>query len=140
MKISDNPIKITNPGVKTVYRLFGRDTDKAIADVITLADERIDDSKPLTITHPVERWKTKEVTNFYAKELYVDVFKDGKCVYDCPNVYQLQDSCQASLNGFWEEYLRLTQPHSYKVDLSDKLYELKQRLIMEDKKGGAHGI
>ena len=140
MKISDNPIKMTNPGVKTVYRLFGRDTDKAIADVICLADERIDESKPLTITHPVERWKTKEVTNFYAKELYVDVFKNGKLVYDCPDVYQLQKACKASLDGFWEEYLRLTQPHAYKVDLSDKLYELKQRLIIEDKKGGAHAI
>lgn len=140
MKISDNPVKMTNPGVKTVYRLFGRDTDKAIADVIALADEHIDDSKPLTITHPVERWKTKEVTNFYAKELYVEVFKDGKLVYDCPDVYRLQNDCKASLNGFWEEYLRLTQPHAYKVDLSDKLYELKQRLIAEDKKGGAHGV
>lgn len=140
MKISDNPIKMTNPGVKTVYRLFGRDNNKAIADVIALADERIDDTKPLTITHPVERWKSKEVVNFYAKELYVDVFKEGKLVYDCPDVYRLQSDCKASLNGFWEEYLRLTQPHAYKVDLSDKLYELKQRLISEDKKGVAHGI
>lgn len=140
MKISDNPVKMTNPGVKTVYRLFGRDTNKAIADVIALENEQIDDAKPLTITHPVERWKTKEVTNFYVKELYVDVFEDGKLVYDCPNVYQLQQNCKASLNGFWDEYLRLTQPHAYKVDLSDKLYELKQRLISEDKKGGAHGV
>ncbi len=140
MKISDNPVKMTNPGVKTVYRLFGRDTNKAIADVICLADEVIDDTKPLTITHPVERWKSKEVTNFYFKELYIDVFKDGKLVYSCPNVYQLQSDCKQSLNGFWDEYLRLTQPHAYKVDLSDKLYELKQRLISEDKKGGAHAI
>lgn len=140
MKISDNPVKMTNPGVKTVYRLFGKDTNKAIADVICLADERIDESKPLTITHPVERYKTKEVTDFYAKQLYVDVFKEGKRVYDSPNVYQLQQACKDSLSGFWEEYLRLTQPHAYKVDLSDKLYQLKQRLISEDKKGDAHGI
>ncbi len=68
------------------------------------------------------------------------MFKDGKLVYSCPNVYQLQSDCKQSLNGFWDEYLRLTQPHAYKVDLSDKLYELKQRLISEDKKGGAHAI
>lgn len=140
MKISDNPIKMTNPGVKTVYRLFGKDTDKAIADLICLADEQIDDTKPLTITHPVERWKTKEVTNFYAKQLYVDVFVNGRLVYKCPNVYQLQEHCHTSLDGFWDEYKRLTQPHAYKVDLSDKLYELKQRLISEDKKGDAHAI
>lgn len=140
MKISDNPVKITNPAVKTVYRLFGRDTDKAIADLICIKGEQIDESKPLVITHPVERWKTKEVTNFYVKDLYVDVFVDGRLVYDCPDVYSLQRSCKQSLAGFWEEYLRLTQPHAYKVDLSDKLYELKQRLIIEDKKGGSYGI
>lgn len=140
MKISDNPIKMTNPGKKTVYRLFGRDTDKAIADVIALENEVIDDAQPLTITHPVERWKSKVVTNFYAKQLYVDVFADGKLVYNAPNVYQLQAACKASLDGFWDEYKRLTQPHAYKVDLSDKLYQLKQRLIIEDKNGGNHGI
>ncbi|MCM1195250.1 MAG: nicotinate phosphoribosyltransferase [Corallococcus sp.] len=140
MKISDNPVKMTNPGIKTVYRLFGRDTDKAIADVICLADERIDCSKPLTITHPVERWKTKTVTNFYAQELYVDVFCDGKSVYDAPNVYELADNAKKSLDGFWDEYKRLTQPHAYKVDLSDGLYELKERMIREEKNGGANGI
>lgn len=140
MKISDNAVKMTNPGVKTVYRLFSRQDDKAIADVICLADERIDESKPLTITHPVERWKTKTVTDFYAKQLYIDVFVNGKVVYKSPNVYQLQQNCRDSLEGFWDEYKRLTQPHAYKVDLSDKLYELKQRLIREDKEGGRHGI
>jgi len=140
MKISDNAVKMTNPGVKTVYRLFSRQDDKAIADVICLADERIDESKPFTITHPVERWKTKTVTDFYAKQLYIDVFVNGKVVYKSPNVYQLQQNCRDSLEGFWDEYKRLTQPHAYKVDLSDKLYELKQRLIREDKEGGRHGI
>ncbi|MBQ2804546.1 MAG: nicotinate phosphoribosyltransferase, partial [Clostridia bacterium] len=94
MKISDNPIKMTNPGKKTVYRLFGRDTNKAIADLICLEDEVIDDSGTLTITHPVERWKTKEVVNFYAKELYVDVFVDGKLVYQPKTVQQLAENCQ----------------------------------------------
>lgn len=131
MKISDNPLKMTNPGKKTVYRLFGRDTNKAIADVIALEDEVIDDSKPLTITHPVERWKTKVVENFYARDLYIDVFRDGVKVYSPKSVYATADDCRASLDGFWDEYKRLEQPHEYKVDLSDKLYELKQRLIRE---------
>ncbi len=133
MKISDNPVKMTNPGVKTVYRLFDRKTDKAVADVICLADEKIDESKPLTITHPVERWKTKEINDFYAKELYADVFADGKSVYESKSVYEIAEDCKKSLDGFWNEYKRLTQPHAYKVDLSDKLYELKQSLIIAER-------
>ncbi len=134
MKISDNPIKMTNPGVKTVFRLFDKKTDKAIADVIALKGERIDETKPLTITHPVERWKSKEVSDFYAKELYVDAVKDGKRVLARKDVYTLQRDCAQSLNGFWEEYKRLSNPHVYKVDLSDKLYSLKQQLINDERK------
>lgn len=134
MKISDNPVKMTNPGKKTVFRLFDKKNNKAIADVIALEGEVIDNSKPYTLTHPVERWKTKAVTDFYAKELYVDVFKNGKCVYKKQSVYELAANCKESLDGFWEEYKRLSQPHDYKVDLSDKLYELKQKLIFEERK------
>lgn len=134
MKISDNPIKITNPGVKTLYRLFDKTTNKALADLLCLADEVIDETKPLTITHPVERWKSKEITNFYAKELYVDVFVDGRCVCEPKSVYQLAQDCKDSLDGFWDEYKRLSQPHAYKVDLSDKLYQLKQSIILAERK------
>ncbi len=134
MKISDNPIKVTNPGIKTVYRLFGRDTHKAIADVIALQGETIDDTQPLVITHPLERWKTKEVTDFYAVDLYVDAMKDGVRTLAHKDVYQLQRDCAASLDGFWEEYKRLSNPHDYKVDLSDRLYELKDNLIKEERK------
>ena len=125
---------MTNPAQKTVYRLFGRDTNKAIADLICLKDEVIDDSKPLTITHPIERWKSKEVYDFYAKELYVDVIKDGKRVLPKKSVFELQQDCKASLDGFWEEYKRLTNPHEYKVDLSDRLYALKDKLIRAERK------
>ena len=140
MKISDNPVKVTNPGVKTVYRLFDKQTDKAIADLMCLSDEIIDESRPLTLTHPVERWKSKVVTDFYAKELYVDVFVEGRKTYKAQSVYDLQARCKAELDGFWDEYKRLQKPHQYKVDLSDKLYELKQRLIVEEKKGERNGI
>ncbi len=133
MKISDNPIKMTNPGKKTVFRLFGKDTNKAIADVIAMEGEKIDSDHDFVITHPVERWKSKTVTNFYVKELYEDVFVDGKCVYKPQNVYELADQCRQSLDGFWDEYKRLTQPHQYKVDLSEDLYNLKERLIREER-------
>lgn len=133
MKISDNPIKVTNPGKKTIYRLFDKKTDKAIADLICLQDEVIDESKPLTITDEYERWKSMTLTDYYAKNLYQDIIVDGKQVYKPKNVYQLQADCKASLDGFWEEYLRISNPHEYKVDLSLKLYELKQKLIAEER-------
>ncbi|MCM1290247.1 MAG: nicotinate phosphoribosyltransferase [Corallococcus sp.] len=133
MKISDNPVKITNPGKKKLLRLFDKNTDKALADLICLEDEQIDESAPLTLTHPIERWKTKTVTDFYAKNLYIDVFTDGKRVLQKQNVYALQEAARKSLDGFWDEYKRLSKPHDYKVDLSDKLYKLKQSLIAEDR-------
>lgn len=133
MKISDNPIKITNPGKKKLVRLFDKATNKTIADLICLEDEVIDENAPLTLTHPIERWKTKTITNFYAKELYVTVFENGKRLLPPQDVYKLQAACKQSLDGFWEEYTRLAQPHDYKVDLSDKLYALKQSLIIENK-------
>ncbi len=133
MKISDNPVKVTNPGVKTVFRLFDNVTHKAIADVIALKGETIDPSQPLTITHPLERWKTKVITDFYVEELYVDAIVDGKVVLAEQSVYQLQQACKRSLDGFWEEYKRTDNPHEYKVDLSDKLYRLKQTLIEQER-------
>ena len=133
MKISDNPIKVTNPGIKTIYRLFDKASNKAIADLICLEGETVDESKPLTITDEHERWKSMTITDFYAKNLYIDVIVDGKQVYEPKNVYELQSDCKKSLDGFWEEYLRISKPHSYKVDLSDKLYELKQELIAKER-------
>ncbi len=133
MKISDNPVKMTNPGVKTVYRLYDKQTRKAIADVIALQGETIDESKAYTLTHPVERWKTKTVTDFCAVELYEEVMRDGKRTQPAKDIYDLQQECLGSLYDFWPEYKRLDHPHEYKVDLSDKLYELKQRLIEEER-------
>lgn len=133
MKISDNPDKITNPGVKTVYRFFSKADDKAIADLICLADEQIDTTKPYTLTHPVERWKSMTVTDYYVKELYVDVFVDGQLVYDSPSVMDIHNQTIDNLDKFWDEYKRLLKPHIYKVDLSNKLYELKQNIIKKER-------
>ncbi len=136
IKISDNPEKITNPGEKRIYRLINNATGKALADVICLAGEKIDESKPFTLVHPVDRWKTKEVKNFTVKPLYKEIISKGKLVYKCPPLKDICKKTQESLDEFWEEYKRIEKPQVYKVDLSDKLYQLKQKMLTEQ--GKAH--
>ncbi len=131
IKLSDNAIKITNPGYKKVTRLYSQKTGKALADLIMLADETIDDSQPLTITHPTETWKKVTLKNFRAKELLVPVFEGGKCVYNSPSVEDIRKYAEDELDTFWEEYKRFARPHIYKVDLSDKLLEMKNKMISE---------
>ncbi len=134
MKISDNTIKMTNPGKKTVWRIFDKHENKALADLITFDDEVIDETKPLVITHAVERWKTTELKDFYCENLLHETMSNGKIVKEFPTALESQSACKAKLERFWDEHKRLTNPHSYKVDLSDKLYELKQKLLKEAKK------
>ena len=131
IKLSDNTIKITNPGFKKLYRLYDRENGMAIADLITLHDETVDDTKPLTIFHPVETWKQHEVENFIAEPLQQTIVKDGKLVYEFPNVKEVRAYSKTQLSKFWEEYLRLDLPHLYKVDLSTKLHALKIGMIDE---------
>lgn len=129
IKISENVIKITNPGYKQVYRLYSNDDQKAIADLICLDEEEIDTSKPLTIFDPVDTWKKMTIENFTAKKLLVPIFIDGKKVYQSPKLMDIQKYYFEQMDTFWDEYKRLTRPHVYKVDLSDKLYKLKQSLL-----------
>jgi len=129
MKISDNPAKITNPGYKTVYRLFDRDNGMAIADLVACDGEVIDDSKPLRIYDPEHVYKNMVVSNFYVKELLVPVFLGGKQVYISPSAMEIREIAQKNLATMWDEYRRLMQPHIYKVDLSDGLYDLKKSLM-----------
>ncbi len=131
IKLSDNHAKITNPGFKSLYRLYDRETGMAIADLITLKDEVVDDSKPLTLFHPVETWKQYEVENFIAEPLQHTIVKDGKLVYEFPPLMEVQAFSKKQLSKFWEEYLRLDLPQLYKVDLSDGLYKLKFGMIDE---------
>lgn len=133
LKISDNAGKITNPGEKEIYRIYDGDTHMAVADLICLKGEDIDFTSPLVITHPTERWKKLTLTNYFVKPLLVDVMKGGREVYSRKSVMELQAQCNGSLNEFWSEYKRLDKPQIYKVDLSDKLYDLKQELLA---KGG----
>ena len=129
IKLSDNTAKITNPGFKGLYRLFDRENGMAIADLITLRDEVVDEEKPLMLFHPVETWKEHEVENFHAVPLQETIVKEGRLVYEFPALSEIQAYSKGELAKFWEEYLRLDMPQLYKVDLSKKLYTLKSEMI-----------
>lgn len=131
IKLSENVGKITNPGYKQVWRLFDRDSGKAIADVITTHEETIDDSKPYVIFDPEATWKRKTVTNFYAKKLMVKIFDSGKCVYKSPDLNDIRSFCKEQVNTLWDEVKRFENPHEYYVDLSKPLWDLKERLLQE---------
>ncbi len=129
IKISENIAKITNPHYKKVYRLFDNENGKAIADLICVYDEVIDESKPLEIFDPEHTWKRKILTNFRALELQKPVFKAGKCVYPRYTADQIRDYCAAQLELQWDEVKRFENPHNYYVDLSQKLWNTKQELL-----------
>lgn len=129
IKISENEEKITNPGFKQIYRLYDKKTNKAIADLITLADEIIDESKPLEIFHPIHTWKRKTLSNYKAKQLLTKILDKGQVVYDCPNVTDIRNYCKEQIDTLWDEVLRFENPHKYYVDLSSKLWSTKHNLL-----------
>ena len=129
IKISDNIRKLNLPGFKTPYRLFDRDLGKAIADVVTLADEEMDDTQPYELFDPDHTWKRKTVSNFVARRLQVPIFRQGECVYTSPPVKEIRDYCKRQVNHLWEEVLRFENPHNYYVDLSQPLWDERQRML-----------
>ena len=131
IKLSENTEKITNPGNKTIYRIYEKDTGKIKADLICFADEKFDAEKDLMIFDPVSTWKkTKLVGGTYTmKEILVPVFKNGECVYQSPSVMEIAEFCKAEKDTLWEETKRLFYPHRVYVDLSDRLYEVKKSLL-----------
>lgn len=129
IKISENTAKITTPCFKKLWRLFDRDTGKAIADVLTMADEIIDDSKPYLIFDPDYTWKKKQVENFIAKPLHKQIFKDGKQVYISPSTQEIKAYCKQQLDTLWDEVLRFEKPHNYYVDLSQRLWDEKHAML-----------
>ena len=131
IKISENVAKITTPGFKQVHRLYSRKDSSALADVITIHGEKIDDSKPYTIFDPDHTWKKKTVTDFYVRELLKPIFIKGECVYESPSVEVLREYCKIEVDGLWEEVKRFENPHSYYVDLSKDLWELKHNMLEE---------
>ncbi len=129
IKISENSAKITTPGFKQVFRLYSNETGKAIADVVTLHDEEIDDTKPYTLFDPVDTWKKKVVTDYKAKKLLTPIFKAGKCVYKSKPIGEIREYCKEQVDALWEEVLRFENPHRYYVDLSEKLWKVKQSML-----------
>lgn len=134
--VSDNASKITTPCDKKLWRLFDMETGKAIADVLTLIDEDIDSRKPFLLFDPIFTWKKKEVDSFVARELLVPIIEDGKCVYNRPSLKEIRQYCKEQVGTLWEEVVRFENPHIYYVDLSEKLWKEKQRLI-EYRVGGS---
>lgn len=134
IKISENVEKITTPCFKKIYRLYDRDTHKAIADVITLFDEVIDDSKPYEIFDPEYTWKRKTVENFLAVELKKQYFQNGELVMEMPKLDQIRDYCRVALDTLWDEVKRFENPHAYYVDLSQPLWDVKNELLKSRKK------
>ena len=135
IKVSDNSEKITNPGFKTFYRIYDKATGKAEADLIALRGEKIDFTKPLTLYHPIERWKKITFTDYAVRELPVQIISGGKLVYKMPALKEIRAYAATEMESFWDEYKRLDQPHVYKVDLSDELYALKSDMLDKIRRG-----
>ena len=134
IKISENDAKITIPGVKIPWRLYDRETGKAIADVITMGHEKIDSSEPYEIFSPNHTWKRKVVTNFVAKKLQEKIFEKGKQVYECPSVKKISEYRKEQVDSMWDEVTRFENPHTYYVDLSEELYQLRLDLLNKHSK------
>ena len=132
IKISENPEKITNPHFKKVYRIYDKSTGTATADLMCVYDETIDKTKPLELFDPVETWKRKTCTDYLAKELLVPIFRNGECVYDTPDIDEIRAYCKAQIMTLWDEVKRFENPHRYYVDLSQKLWDIKQNLLAEN--------
>lgn len=135
IKISENVGKITTPHFKKIYRLRGRETGKAEADLLCLHDETVDDSRPLEIFDPEYTWKRKTLSDFTATELQVRVFKNGKQIYELPALDAIRRHCAEEIDGMWDEVRRFTNPHNYYVDLSERLWNVKHELL----RAGRHG-
>ncbi|MDI9476180.1 MAG: nicotinate phosphoribosyltransferase [Natronincolaceae bacterium] len=129
IKISENPEKITNPGYKKVIRIYDKASNKAEADLIMLNDEKIDTNKPLTIFHPVHTWKKKTLVDYSIREMLVPLYEDGNLVYKRRNIQEICEYTQKELDSLWPEYKRLKRPQPYKVDLSKKLWDLKNKMM-----------
>lgn len=134
IKLSENVQKITTPGNKRFYRLYDKESGKAIADLLTLSDEKIDFTQPYELFDPVHTWKRKTVTDYEAKELLEPLFLGGECVYEKKSIKEIKDYCAAQVDTLWDEVTRFENPHNYYVDLSQALWDEKQRLLNENGK------
>lgn len=129
IKVSENTAKITNPHFKKVYRYYDNESGKALADELCIYDESVDSSVPHTIFDQNATWKTKTLTNFTVRELLVPIFKNGECVYELPSIDEIAKYCKEQIELLWDEVKRFENPHTYYVDLSKKLFEIKNMLL-----------
>ncbi len=129
IKVSENTAKITNPHFKKLYRYYDRESGKALADELCVWDETVDDTKPHTIFDPNATWKTKTLTDYTARELLVPIFQNGECVYTQPSIGDIAAYCKEQVGLLWDEVKRFENPHTYYVDLSEKLYAIKNILL-----------
>lgn len=137
IKISDNPVKITTPHFKKLYRIYDKETNKAKADLITVHDEVYDEKEPLTIFDPVHTWKTKTFENYILKDLKLPIYKNGELVYKIPSIEEIKEHTKNELNHLWDEMLRFENPHKYYVDLSQKLWTTKLNLLKKIKQSSS---
>lgn len=133
IKISENTTKITNPGFKKVYRFYSKDTKKALADVITLNNEKIPENN-YTIFDAQNPWKKKVLRNYTVRPLQEEIFNSGKLVYSSPALTDIAKKCKEELNTLWDEIRRMENPHRYYVDLSTELWELKNKMLDQKNK------
>ena len=131
IKLSENTEKVTNPGNKTIRRVYNKNTGKIIADLICLVDEVYDEDKSLLLFDPIETWKKTLLSPgaYTLRELMIPVFKSGECVYHSPKVMEIQKYCKGELDTLWEESKRLINPHEIHVDLSNELWHMKNQLL-----------
>ncbi len=135
IKVSENAAKITNPHFKKLFRMYSNETGKAMADLIMLHDETVDQTQPLEIFDPEHTWKRTTLENFTAREMLVPVFQNGELVYNLPPIDEIRDHCAREIATMWKEVLRFENPHGYYIDLSQRLYDLKTGMISKYIKG-----
>ena len=138
IKISENVAKITTPGFKQVYRLYSKENSAAIADVITLFDEEMPEGE-YELFDPEHTWKKKKVKDFYARPLLKQIFNKGELVYQNPELKVLKEYCKMEVEGLWEEVKRFENPHKYYVDMSKKLWEIKNDMLEKFQNGVING-
>jgi putative nicotinate phosphoribosyltransferase len=129
IKISENVQKITNPHFKKVYRLYDNSNFKAVADLLCVYDETVDNTKPIEIFDPNYTWKRQTLENYTARELLIPIFVGGRLVYEKPNLEEIRAHCERELETMWDSVLRFENPHEHYVDLSQKLWNIKQELL-----------
>ena len=132
IKLSENVTKITNPHFKKVYRLFDRDTGKAEADYIAIYDEVVDDTQPLELFDPEATWKRKTLENYWAVPLLRTIYRGGQLVYQRPSLQEIQRYCEAQVETLWDSVKRFENPHNYYVDLSLRLWSVKEELLRKN--------